>query len=107
MLLGACSCRLVELGNHAGLTALHYAVHCDELEAVQLLLAADADITAQAEFPDLDWSTVNAGDTVMHIAATKGNIDCIQILLRAYVSVGRVAVLWWSSSCVDVVAMHA
>ena len=89
MLLGACSCRLVELGNHAGLTALHYAVHCDELEAVQLLLAADADITAQAEFPDLDWGTVNAGDTVMHIAATKGNIDCIQILLRAYVSVGQ------------------
>jgi ankyrin repeat protein len=70
------------------LTALHYAVHCDELEVVQLLLAADSDITAQAEFPDLDWGTVNAGDTVMHIAATKGNIDCIQILLRAYVSFG-------------------
>jgi ankyrin repeat protein len=62
-------------------------VHCDELEVVQLLLAADSDITAQAEFPDLDWGTVNAGDTVMHIAAAKGSIDCIQILLRAYVSV--------------------
>ncbi|KAF6259018.1 ankyrin repeat-containing domain protein [Scenedesmus sp. NREL 46B-D3] len=76
--------RLVEMGNHAGLTALHYAVHCEELEVVQQLLAADSDITVQAEFPDLDWGTVNAGDTVMHIAAAKGNIDCIQLLLRAY-----------------------
>jgi ankyrin repeat protein len=79
------------MGNHAGLTALHYAVHCDELEVVQLLLAADSDITAQAEFPDLDWGTVNAGDTVMHIAASRGSIDCIQILLRAYVSAGQAA----------------
>jgi ankyrin repeat protein len=69
-------------------------VHCDELEVVQLLLAADSDITAQAEFPDLDWGTVNAGDTVMHIAAAKGSIDCIQILLRAYVSAP-----FWATGC--------
>lgn len=85
------SCRLVELGNHAGLTALHYAVFCDQIEVMQQLLAADADITVQAEFPDLDWGSVNAGDTAMHIAANKGNIDSIQILLRAYVSAGASA----------------
>eukprot|EP00878_Enallax_costatus_P006030 GHUV01006325.1.p1 GENE.GHUV01006325.1~~GHUV01006325.1.p1 ORF type:complete len:761 (+),score=270.63 GHUV01006325.1:349-2631(+) len=75
---------LLEQGNHAGLTALHYAVYSDRLEVVQQLIAHNADIAAQAEFPDLDWASVNAGDTVMHIAASKGNIEMIQILLRAY-----------------------
>lgn len=79
-------CRLLEQGNHAGLTALHYAVYCEQHEVVAQLVAQDADITAQAEFPDLDWGCINAGDTPMHIAAHKGNIDAIQIMLKAYVS---------------------
>lgn len=83
---GVVLCRLLEQGNHAGLTALHYAVYCDRLEVAQQLIAHNADIAAQAEFPDLDWAAVNAGDTCMHIAASKGNIEMIQILLRAYVS---------------------
>jgi ankyrin repeat protein len=78
--------RLLEQGNHAGLTALHYAVYCEQHEVVAQLVAQDADITAQAEFPDLDWGCINAGDTAMHIAAHKGNIDAIQIMLKAYVS---------------------
>eukprot|EP00775_Hariotina_reticulata_P011021 gene11021-11175_t len=76
---------LLEQGNHAGLTALHYAVYCDQCEVLQQLLAHEADITVQAEYPDLDWGSVSTGDTPMHIAASKGNIDIIQALLRAYV----------------------
>lgn len=81
------ACRLLEQGNHAGLTPLHYAVFCDQDEVVAQLVAQDADITAQAEFPDLDWSSVNAGDTAMHVAAHKGSIEVITIMLKAYVSV--------------------
>jgi ankyrin repeat protein len=80
------SCRLLEQGNQAGLTALHYAVYCEQNEVVAQLVAQDADITAQAEFPDLDWGCINAGDTPMHVAAHRGNIDAIQIMLKAYVS---------------------
>jgi hypothetical protein len=61
-------------------------VYCEQNEVVAQLVAQDADITAQAEFPDLDWGCINAGDTPMHIAAHRGNIDAIQIMLKAYVS---------------------
>lgn len=61
-------------------------MYSDQQEVIQQLIAHNADIAAQAEFPDLDWASVNAGDTAMHIAANKGNIESIQSLLRAYVS---------------------
>ncbi len=77
---------LLAAGNHAGLTALHYAVHDDWFDAVKLLLSYGADINAQAEFPDLEWGTVSAGDTPMHVAAARGSIEAIRILLKGFVS---------------------
>ncbi|KAI8474933.1 MAG: ankyrin repeat-containing domain protein [Monoraphidium minutum] len=76
---------LLGAGNHAGLTALHYAVHEEQYDAIKLLLAYGADINTQAEYPDLDWATVNAGDTSMHVAAAKGSIESIRILLKGFV----------------------
>lgn len=38
---------LLAAGNHAGLTALHYAVHEDKFDAIKLLLSYGADINAQ------------------------------------------------------------
>lgn len=66
---------------------------------VAQLVAQDADITAQAEFPDLDWGCVNAGDTAMHVAAHKGNIDAIQIMLKGYVSAGSECELAAAACC--------
>lgn len=82
---------LLAAGNHAGLTALHYAVHEDAHDAARLLLAHGADVNAQADYPDLDFSAVNAGDTPLHIAASRGSIDAIHVLLKGFVSGGRPA----------------
>lgn len=90
----ACVVRLVDVGNHAGLTALHYAVWSDKLEAIRALVSYDANINAQAEYPDLDWSSVNAGDTPMHLAACKGNIEAIRALLKGYVSELSACPVW-------------
>lgn len=40
----------------------------------------------QAEYPDLDWGSVNAGDTPLHVAAARGSIEGIRILLKGFVS---------------------
>lgn len=39
--------QLLAAGNHAGLTALHYAVHEEKYDAIKLLLAYGADINIQ------------------------------------------------------------
>ena len=77
---------LVEAGNHAGLTAMHYATYLDHQEVMKVLLSFRANVSAQAEYFDLDWPSVNAGDTPMHVAASKGNVEGIRILLKGYVS---------------------
>jgi ankyrin repeat protein len=77
--------QLLAAGNHAGLTALHYAVYCERFDTIKVLLDYGAEINAQAEYPDLDWVAVNAGDTPMHIAAARGSIEAIRILLKGFV----------------------
>jgi hypothetical protein len=86
---------LVEAGNHAGLTAMHYATYLDHQEVMKVLLSFRANVSAQAEYFDLDWPSVNAGDTPMHVAASKGNVEAIRILLKGYVSNLEVGVLGW------------
>lgn len=75
------------MGNHAGLTPLHYAVWADNLEAIKVLLSYDANINTQAKFYDLVHTTVNAGDTALHLAAGKGSMDTIKVLLKGFVSI--------------------
>jgi hypothetical protein len=48
--------------------------------------AFEANLNAQAEYPDLDWACINAGDTPMHIAANRGNLEAVRTLLMCYVS---------------------
>jgi hypothetical protein len=77
--------QLLAAGNHAGLTVLHYAVYCEQYDIIRVLLSYGAEINSQAEYPDLDWVVVNAGDTPMHIAAARGSIESIRILLKGFV----------------------
>jgi hypothetical protein len=53
----------------------------------------------QAEYPDLDWASVNAGDTPMHVAAAKGSIEAIRILLKGFVSGKQHAISGRGASC--------
>ena len=53
-------------------TLLHWALHNDT-EALRMLLEAGADVSAQ------DWE----GSTLLHLAASKGNVAAIRMLLEA------------------------
>ena len=77
---------LVEAGNHAGLTAMHYATYLGHHEIMKVLLSFRANVSAQADHFDVDWPSVKAGDTPMHVAASKGNVEGIRIMLKGYVS---------------------
>lgn len=79
-------CRLLEAGNHAGLTALHYAAYLGRGEVIKVLFSYRADVCAQTDYFDVDWPVVNGGDTPLHIAAARGNEEVIRLLLRGYVS---------------------
>ncbi len=56
----------------------------------------------QADFADLDWQHVNAGDTPMHLAAATGNIEAIRILLKSHVSApAQLHVAWVVWACLQ------
>lgn len=60
----------------SGYTALHWAVENDDLQAVQMLLDAGADVNRAATFD------AHSGVTPLHLAAQDGRTDVAAVLLR-------------------------
>lgn len=77
--------RLLAQGNMSGLTPLHYAVYAEKVAAVRMLLSFKADLAHGCEYGDVDWISVDAGATALHVAALRGNTDVVKALLKAYV----------------------
>ncbi|KAK4896470.1 hypothetical protein LTR27_005686 [Elasticomyces elasticus] len=67
------SCRVIDLPDPLGRTALYQAVAFDDLERVELLLAQGANINAVAEY--------DSRGTPLHAAASRGNVRCVKLLL--------------------------
>jgi len=74
-----CADQLLEAGaelnklGYNNLTALHYAVRNDHLDATKFLCEQKADITIEDK----------AGNTALHDAARMGNLKCVEVLLNA------------------------
>ena len=96
-----------------GATALHWAAHFDDLEAVDLLIAAGADVKVTNRYgvtPPVEKllkagadsnSTVEEGATALMTAARSGNVDVVKSLLAPGAKVnpkegwrGQTALMW-------------
>ncbi len=106
-----------------GTTALHWAVNRDDVEMVDLLIRARADVKAQNRygFPPIAFAAVNGnaavlsrmiaagadpntsvpgGETILMTAARTGDPDAIEVLLKAGAEVnatdasGQTALMW-------------
>jgi integrin-linked kinase len=75
-------------------TALHWAVRYSQVPAVELLLGRS---------PDLEARNVG-GDTVLHLAATEGNLEVVKKVRQSSTSVSPSGTTliparsWWSAA---------
>ncbi|GFR46986.1 hypothetical protein Agub_g8639, partial [Astrephomene gubernaculifera] len=77
--------RLVDVSNDAGYTPLHYAVWAGNTAAIRALTSFDASLSARNVASGNDWIVSCAKCTPLHLAAHKGSVEIVKMLLSAYV----------------------
>lgn len=76
---------LVNSPNKVGLTPLHFAAWANQnKEVVKLLLRRGANYATQTQADSLDVVSCNGGSTALHVAAMRGSVDVIKLIMKMY-----------------------
>ena len=78
--------RYIDTPDIFGWTALHYAVHHGQMDASVALLGHDANLIIRSRTTHYNRPDLPPGVTALHLAAARGSLTLVKLLLRAYVS---------------------
>ncbi|PNH01039.1 hypothetical protein TSOC_013093 [Tetrabaena socialis] len=81
---GEAQSTLVDIYNDSGYTPLHYAVWAGSVAAIRALTSFEASLSARNVACGSDWVVSPLKSTPLHLAAHRGNVESVKLLLSAY-----------------------